>query len=171
MKFIRIALIIAASFLAIVIVGLWLLLFPPCTSVTLDSQWAAVISSGGCMMGHDDWNPAAGMEGWSVSPCWRSLIKHDHKELIPFLTAKLASRRPTAVHVDPWSAGLEGEIALYALQHATKKNWYSYSGTNLRIRKAINDKNARDIVNYQLIVQELLTQTEARNELARFFST
>lgn len=129
------------------------------------------------MMGHDDWNPAAGMEGWSVSPCWRSLIKHDHKELVPFLTAKLASRRPTAVHVDPWDAGLEGEIALYALQHATKKNWYGYTGTNLQIRKAIEEiklgqgQNPSYIVIEQLTVQELLTQTSARNELARFFST
>src|SRR5688572_12619898 len=103
MKFVWVGLGAATALLGIVILGLWLFLFPPCTNSTLDSQWEAIVSSGGCMMGHDDWISGEGAghrEGWSVSSCWDRITSGDPAKVTPFLAAKLPSRRGTGVHVD-----------------------------------------------------------------------
>ncbi|AXQ27978.1 hypothetical protein D0B54_04490 [Solimonas sp. K1W22B-7] len=140
----------------------------------VEAQWQAVLASNGCMMGHQDWTPSGGREGWGISPCWDTLLKREQAELIPFLVGKLSSRKPAGIHVDPFDAGIEGEIALYALQHATHRNWYEYDGKNPIMAKAVADwrqlgSPTSAYGNTQILIQEFLDKEEARKELVHYF--
>ncbi len=134
------------------------------------------------MMGHDHWIPSEGTgpwEGWSVGTCWMSITTGDSEKVIPFLIAKLPSQRSTSVHVDPFDAAREGELATYALQHTTHKNWYEYKGTNPVINKALKIRRVReqqpperylDYPNDQHLLQNILNDRQAIEAIKQYFS-
>jgi hypothetical protein len=70
-------------------------------------------------------------------------------------------------------------LAVYALQHTTRKNWYEYQGDNKKLTSAMKERRTRerqpsekylDYSNDQVLLQDVLTDKQAREALKQFFS-
>ncbi len=168
-----------------------ILLFSACSNcpqTSISGQWESIYTHEGCLMGSQHWNPEEAIwgisignaEGSNVSPCWRAFLAQDRSALLPFLFSKLQSTKATALHTDPFQGTIEGELAVYALEQLTHKNWFNYSGNNKKIRAAFKEMEARDNApdekyadypNNQLLLWNLLQEKDVRNEFEAYFSS
>ena len=159
-----------------------------CPQTTISAQWESICSHDGCLMGSQHWYPEEAIwgisigysEGSSISPCWRDFLNQDRSILLPFLFGKLQSTRATASHTDPFQGTLEGEMAVYALEQLSHKNWFDYSGNNKKIRAALKEIETRNNApieeyenysNNQFLLWDLLQEEDVRKEFEVYFSS
>jgi hypothetical protein len=55
---------------------------------------------------------------------WQVFFTKQESILIDFLINKIDKKDTTYIHVCPYFAAIEGELAIYALQNILKKNWF-----------------------------------------------
>jgi hypothetical protein len=88
-------------------------------------------------------------------------------DVAPFLIGRIDSKKATKTHVCPHGLATEGELAVYALQHLLRVNWFSLPGTTDAFKKA----SATRARNQQQAVRILLNDADAREEIKRLFRT
>jgi hypothetical protein len=150
----------------------------------LAEQWERIIMVEGCLIGHQDWHDGIENSRDFQQGCllatepFQAVIHAEPNVVKPFLFAKLASEYQTQSHVCPYQHAVEGELALYLLQHITHRNWYDYQGDNQFITDQIGIRQA--LLNHELpyspattdqhLVRNILTNPESRNALIEWYT-
>ncbi len=97
---------------------------------------------------------------------WKEFYKQDKAKLTKFLIGKFSDTTKTNIHTCPFYNATNGEMAVYALQHIYKKNWFDFKEfakyKNREVKSA--DEQA------QIWLQRILSNREKRNKLAELYS-
>ncbi|QXP60844.1 hypothetical protein [Olleya sp. HaHaR_3_96] len=96
---------------------------------------------------------------------WGNFSNNDKGELTEFLITKFSDTTTTKVHTCPFFATTNGEMAVYALQHILKKNWYDFS--EFKKYKAMGYKSATE--QPQIWLQNILKNEADRTILVALF--
>lgn len=101
---------------------------------SVEEEWAELIEAGGCLLGSVYYNPQsefpvrqrvpAEAPGIFTNQRWQAFFGRNKQETVPFLIRQIPDNSKTNLHVDPFQPPIEGEAAVYALQHILKVNWY-----------------------------------------------
>ncbi len=129
-------------------------------------EWRALCQEGGCLTGAQDWSPGGLNEGTSLhKEAWQSFLDRPPTDTVPFLITRLDSTTETRMHVCPFQSALEGEMAVYALQHVLEANWIQCSTKNRIVMEAVEMHSKRR----QDAIRKLLQDRTARAELKKYF--
>jgi|GEM_PF-2952183 len=92
----------------------------------IEINWNSLIRQNTCLTGSQDYDPEVEYylrEGSAFTGNdWIAFLKSSRSLINPFLLSKIKNTRKTAVHVCPHENALEGELAVYCLQHINKIN-------------------------------------------------
>lgn len=106
---------------------------------SVDELWSEVTKIDACFTGTDsyeadlekvysDYNktprPISDMTQVLYKDVWYELIHHNKKESVPFLIKQFSDKGETRLHLCPYNNAQKGELAVIALQHILKVNWY-----------------------------------------------
>ena len=118
--------------------------------------WDELVTTDGCLVGQQNSIDALGEGTCLRNPKWQSYISSATPETIQFLCDRLSSTQETSVHTCPFQSATEGELALYTLQHITKKLWRDYSGDNEALRDFIDTDDLPEDQSATMIEQSLI---------------
>jgi hypothetical protein len=136
-------------------------------------SWNELISTDGCLLGAQDAidNPHEG-SCFATQP-WVAFLSDPTHEKLTLLASRLSSKKPTKIHNCNVGNASEGEMAVFALQHLTKKLWVNYSGGNSALLASIEDyKNAISEGSYvsdQTFLWDILDSESQRDALKDYF--
>ena len=137
-------------------------------------SWKALVSTDGCLVGGQD-----SIDGPHEGSCfsnhsWVAFLSHSNEEKLALLASRLSSKEPTKIHNCNVGNASEGELAVFALQHLTKKLWVDYSGGNSALlasvasyKKAISEGS---YISDQAILWEILDSQSQREALKNYFT-
>ena len=139
-------------------------------ALQLAKEWnEMVFEKGGCLCGSQDWRPNCSFEGsiftYGLKDEWEAFSARPLSQTVPFLTGCIDSTRETRVHTCPFQMAIEGEAAVYFLQHLLHANWIEYRGDNRVIQEGIVTHRKH----HQNAIRHVLADAGAREELKRYF--
>ena len=144
-----------------------------CSKPSLNEAWADLIATEGCLVGGQD-----AIDGKMEGSCfanegWSAFLDHPTEEKLRFLTGRLSSTKTTSIHTCPLDVATEGELAVYALQHLTKRLWTDYSGSDADLLATIAAYKealaSGDTVFDQRVLWTILESAKQREALAAYF--
>lgn len=115
----------------------------PAKVLPLDQQWRSLYQTSSCLTGGQDWSPEASEGCVLATPPWRAFLARPQGELVPFLLQRLSSQKTTHVHTCPYQPAREGELAVYALQHALQVN-YTGAPSQEALWERLQTQNGRE---------------------------
>ena len=151
---------------------------PDVEEVVPDSLWEQIVSAKLCMPSGNLWTPREyGWDQMKETNYWQlyRLAGVPKNILVPFLIGKLASKRETGIHICPFDAAQEGELAAYFLQHATHHYLWNYHRKDSVIKSVVGwaktaDDDAGNDAFYstQEAIRHILENSESRQALADY---
>jgi len=98
---------------------------------------------------------------------WKIFSDNDKGKLTEFLITKLSDTTKTKIHTCPFLQATNGEMAVYALQHIHKKNWYDFTEF-----KEYKDKEYKSATEQpQMWLQNILKNETGRKTLTDLFKS
>ncbi|MHC4470099.1 MAG: hypothetical protein ACYS99_03970 [Planctomycetota bacterium] len=111
------------------------------------TRWQRLCQAGGCLAGGQDWKAGGVTEGSVLrTPRWRDFLGAPRDEVVPFLLDRIDSTEQTSVHVCPFQNALEGELAVYSLQHLLEANRVDGAHGQKAIRALLGKRESRERV-------------------------
>lgn len=110
------------------------------------TRWKRLCRAGGCLAGGQDWRAGVAEGSVLLTPRWRGFLGSPRDEVVPFLLDRIDSTRETSVHVCPFQNALEGELALYSLQHLLEANRVDGAHGQKAIRALLGKRESRERV-------------------------
>ena len=136
-------------------------------------SWNALISTDGCLVGAQDAIDGPQDGSCFATQAWVDFLSDPTEEKLTFLASRLSSEKPTKIHNCNVGNASEGEMAVFALQHLTKKLWVDYSGGNSALLASIEGyKNALSKGSYvsdQAFLWDILDSESQREALKDYF--
>jgi len=143
------------------------------TEVPPPPTWQELLKTEGCLVGQQDAVDQIGEGSCLRESAWQRFIKEASPETVDFLRNKLLSTEPTAIHTCPYQSATEGELALYILQHVTKKLWKDYDGSDDELNRFLETWKAPEdqagAIGEQNMIWEMLANEAFVNSLQTFY--
>ncbi len=124
--------------------------------------------------GYDSWEYCTlfdiAWRGGSGGELWRAFaVSAARSDLLEFLSTRLGAERETGVQAFVFGPITEGQLAVFAMQRISGRDFDEYHGSNAVIREHLREDIEPRRIIYLQPLRELLKDRGAREELAAYF--
>ena len=142
----------------------------PDINIDIVQEWGLLIKLDGCLVGGQycsDGN--CGGEGCCLNwdDKWINFIKLPKETTVPFLISRIHNTNETETHACPFQNAIEGELAIYCMQHILKINWFDLKKEYKKYFKMA--EHEKEFVPLQYNLQKIIKNKEKTKQMAELW--